>query len=148
MDLLHSDHRPAVVAAMTPFPYYVEADDPVAEAERIMREHGVRHVPVQEHGQPVGLLSERDVAHHVNPALGPAERQRIRVGSVCRREDLFVVDVGEPLDRVLQTMAERQLGSALVVKRGKLAGIFTVVDACRLFAGILRERYDVPDDAA
>jgi hypothetical protein len=37
-------------------------------------------------------------------------------------------------------MAEHQLGSAIVTRRGKLAGIFTVTDACHHFAEYLREQ--------
>jgi CBS domain-containing protein len=36
-------------------------------------------------------------------------------------------------------MAEHRLGSALVVRKGKLVGVFTVTDACRVLAGWLRE---------
>ena len=47
-------------------------------------------------------------------------------------------------------MAEQRMGSALVVRRGKLVGVFTVTDACRLLAAWLRERFPDPagDDVA
>jgi CBS domain-containing protein len=38
-------------------------------------------------------------------------------------------------------MARDHIGAALVVRRGKLVGIFTVTDACRLFAEWLRVRF-------
>jgi hypothetical protein len=38
-------------------------------------------------------------------------------------------------------MAKRRLGAALVVKDGRLAGIFTLTDACQCFAESLRERF-------
>jgi hypothetical protein len=38
-------------------------------------------------------------------------------------------------------MAERHIGSALVVKGEKLAGIFTATDAFRGFAQLLRTHY-------
>jgi acetoin utilization protein AcuB len=54
------------------------------------------------------------------------------------------------LDEVLAHMAEHQLGSAIVTRHGKLAGIFTVTDACRHFAEYLRDqvRRAGGDDAA
>lgn len=149
MDWSGIHHMPSVKAVMTPFPYFVDIDAPVAEAEQVMREHGVRHVPVQEKGQPVGVVSERDVAFLVNPALGRSERGRISVRHVCVREDLFVVDLEAPLDGVLAEMAERHIGSALVVRKGRLAGIFTTTDACRALASLLRDRYGTgPDEVA
>jgi hypothetical protein len=34
-------------------------------------------------------------------------------------------------------MARRHIGSAIVMRRGKLAGIFTAVDACRILSEYL-----------
>jgi hypothetical protein len=34
-------------------------------------------------------------------------------------------------------MAEKKLGSAIVLEDGKVAGIFTAVDACRALAEVL-----------
>jgi CBS domain-containing protein len=42
---------------------------------------------------------------------------------------------------VLDAMAEKRLGSVLVLKEGELAGLFTAVDACRLLAQNLLEQY-------
>ncbi len=149
MDLLSLSHMPTIKAVMTPFPYYVEIDAPVSEAEAIIREHGVRHVPVQKDGEPVGIISDRDISLLVNRALGTSERQRIRVRHICVTEDLYVADVDAPLDQVLDDMAERQIGSVLVAKKGKLAGIFTTTDACRALAVVMRDRHGrLPDEVA
>ena len=51
------------------------------------------------------------------------------------------MDLSEPLDRVLSKMARLQVGSVLVVKEDRLAGIFTVTDACRSFAECLRAQF-------
>jgi len=40
------------------------------------------------------------------------------------------VDLNTPLDRVLYEMADRQVDATLVVRKGKLVGVFTVMDAC------------------
>jgi CBS domain-containing protein len=66
------------------------------------------------------------------------------VGEVCVRH-AYVVEDAERLDRVLLRMAADRIGSALVTRRGKLVGIFTVSDACRLFASWLRGRFPDPD---
>jgi CBS domain-containing protein len=55
--------------------------------------------------------------------------------------DPYVVDLNAPLDRVLYEMAERQVDAALVVRKGKLVGVFTVLDACRLLAQVVRSRF-------
>ena len=43
----------------------------------------------------------------------------------------------EPLDRVVLQMADRHLGSAMVARDGRVIGIFTVTDACRVLGRLL-----------
>jgi acetoin utilization protein AcuB len=147
VDLRDYRHMPPVAAAMTPFPYHVQADDPISEVERLMVQHGIRHVPVQDGGRVVGIISERDLHHLVNPALPPRDRERIHARDVLV-PDPYVAEMSAPLDEVLAEMARRQIGSALVVRHGRLAGILSATDACRLLAEILRQRFPGGDDAA
>ena len=112
-----------------------------------MEEHEIRHVPVQRDGQVVGIITERDLHHLVNPSLPAVDKQRIRARDVLVSEP-YVVEVGAPLDEVVAEMAERHIGSAIVVKNRKLAGILSVTDVCRVLAEILRHRFPHPGDAA
>ena len=57
--------------------------------------------------------------------------------SRARVEGCYTGELATPLVIVLRHMAEHRLGSALVTRRGKLAGVFTVTDACRAFADYL-----------
>jgi len=50
------------------------------------------------------------------------------------------------LDHVLMEMADRHIGSVLVVREKRLAGIFTVTDACRRFGEFLRATFPPGDD--
>jgi acetoin utilization protein AcuB len=129
--------KPTLAAAMTPFPYAVDLDAQVADAEALMQKHGIHHLPVT-HGQDlVGIVTARDLAaraHHT-----------VRVRD-CYLPDPYIVELGTPLDEVLFRMAARHIGSAIVTRQGKLAGIFTHVDACRTFAAHLRAQYPEPTD--
>ncbi len=60
------------------------------------------------------------------------------------------MDRSGPRENVLVTMADRHIGSAIVTRRGKLAGVFTTLDACRAFGRYLQENFPHPqgDDAA
>jgi hypothetical protein len=42
-------------------------------------------------------------------------------------------------------MAEQRIGSAVVTRRGKLAGVFTSNDACRVFADYLDDVLPIGD---
>lgn len=145
LDNLH--HMPTIKVAMTPFPFFVEIDQSIATARAMMREHEIHHLPVTEDGALIGVLSERDVR-----LLEVSRRGRDDLGSVreaCMR-DVYVVDVDTPLDEVLAHIAESHVGSVLVVKNGKLAGILTNSDVCRVLADLLRQRFPAPptDDSA
>jgi acetoin utilization protein AcuB len=48
--------------------------------------------------------------------------------------ELYKVATDTPLKEVLQTMAERGVGSCLVVDGAKLLGIYTSSDAVRMLA--------------
>lgn len=119
---------PPIKSVMTPFPHSIEASEEASRAGAMMAEHGVRHLPVMQDGQPMGVLTAADV-------LGRAAEGS--AGEACRR-NVYIVDLYEPLDRVLTNMAEQHFESALVVKEGKLVGIFTITDACRYFGKLLR----------
>ena len=143
---------PTIKSVMTPFPYHVAVGDGLDAARRLMEKHEIRHLPVMDGGELVGVVSERDIHRLLeNLTIGTSE-QELLVRDACV-EDIYVVDLNERLDLVLLTMAERHIGSVLVTKQGRLAGLFTVTDACRSFAQFLRTHFagslrGDPDDAA
>ena len=109
-----------------------------------MKGHAIRHLPVMDGAKLVGVITQRDIALVLDPSLGQA-LEGTSVGDVCST-DLYVVELTEPLDRVLAHMSKRHIGSALVVKQGRLAGILTVTDVCRLFGDHLRSLFPPSDD--
>lgn len=136
-------HMPQAVAVMTPFPYSVDLDATLAEAIALMKEHRFRHLPVVDSGRLRGVLSERDVHTALGRNLGFHNAEGVQVRDIFH-DDAFTVEADAPLDVVAHEMAERHVGSALVTKHGKLVGVFTSTDACRLLAQVLRERFPPP----
>jgi acetoin utilization protein AcuB len=124
---------------MTPFPWFIQVDDRIEQAVSLMREQDIRHLPVTRDGELVGIVTERDIQLAESMAADSSGR-KILVREVCAFEP-YVVDIGDRLDGVLLEMARRRIGSALVVKQGKLAGIFTATDACRAFGDFLRAMF-------
>jgi CBS domain-containing protein len=133
---------PPMKAVMTPFPYWVDIEAPVASAQAMMQKHAIRHLPVMEGGNLVSVLGERELQRAAESAAAD-----LRVRDVCEPGP-YVVELVEPLDRVLYHMAEHRLDSVLVTKDGKLAGIFTMSDACRHFGKLLRSLFPPGGDSA
>ncbi len=127
---------PKVGLVMTSFPYFVEADDTAAKIERMMSDHDIRHLPVQDKGEIVGMISERDLHHFVKPDASQEEKARVTARDLMVG-DPYVVAFNTPLNEVVSGMANRHIGSAIVVRRGKLAGVLTAIDVCRLLAEYL-----------
>lgn len=143
MDLERLDHVPAMAAVMTPFPWSVGPDEPLARATDLMAEHGFRHVPVHDGHSLVGVVIERDAKALATVHAGEARPLRVRDALSAIP---CVVEVSEPLDRVALMMASEHVEFALVTKHGRLAGIFTATDACRVLGRVLRGLFPGPQD--
>jgi len=128
---------PLLKTEMTPFPWWVDIDEPLLAARELMRQHKVRHLPVKDNGKLVSVVTDRDLKFALDPDLGLPPRESLRVRDVCVYT-AYIVDIECRLEQVLETMAERKIGSALVTRDGKLVGIFTSPDACRVLARMIR----------
>ena len=128
-----SVRMPLIKAVMTPFPHSIPRDARLEEAKRMMSLHKIRHLPVVEGQTLVGIVSERDLLHADQHAALPS-----RVADICQ-PDVYVVELTERLDGVLDEMLERKIGSAVVVRGDRIVGIFTTVDACRYLQKILKD---------
>ena len=134
---------PSVANVMTPFPYSIESKEGLDTAQTMMRTHRIRHLPVTRDGDLVGIVSARDVI--VAQGLGSATDAQRTVGAICN-PDPHVVSVHDRLDQVTLEIAERQLSSALVTKNGRMVGILTTTDICRLLGEFLRQVFPDPED--
>jgi acetoin utilization protein AcuB len=128
---------PCVGDLMTRTPVVVEVDAAVVEAQDLMVDHEIRHLPVVEAGQLVGIVSDRDLAALENDADAAPLASSRRVREICSL-DHYSVSPETPLDDVLLHMAEQRIGSVVVAEAEKVIGAFTATDACRVFAEHLR----------
>lgn len=134
-----SEATTTIRARMTAAPHTIGMEQTISTAARLMRDHRVRHLPVLHGGQVVGMLSERDVA--VVEALDDVDPEVVTVEEAMSGSP-YVVDADADVGEVAATMAAHKYGSAIVVAKNRVAGIFTTVDACRLLAELLAARRD------
>lgn len=116
---------------MTRQPWAVRVDDSTAVARRMLAEREVRHLPVLDGDQLVGMVTERDLAI-------AADRIGVPVEAVMTT--VHFVDVDTPLEAVLETMSEHRWDAVVVTSDGRIEGIFTAMDAVRVLRDLLRRR--------
>jgi acetoin utilization protein AcuB len=122
---------------MTPSPHVVTRGKTLAQAHQAMREKGIRHLPVVEGGRLVGLVSQRDL--YLLETLKGVDVARETIEEAMTA-DPIAVPPDAPLEEVAEAMAARKHGSAVVVDRGAVVGIFTTTDALRALVSVLKRR--------
>jgi len=140
---------PPIRKLMTPFPYAVDLDEDTAAAKALMAEHDFHHLPVTSEDRLVGVITAHDIAQFEHALGKRGEHGPAPVRDVYR-SDAYIVDMEAPLDCVLAEMAKRHIGSVVITRKGRLAGVFTTTDLCRYVAEDLRYRLrpDGGNDAA
>ena len=111
---------------MTRSPHTIGRDQTLKTASEVMREHGVRHLPVLHGGQLLGILSNRDV--FLVESLEGVDEDAVTVEEAMTAEP-YIVAEGDDLKSVVTTMAESKFGAAVVMEGRNVTGIFTTIDA-------------------
>ncbi len=118
---------------MTRHPVMIEPDRSVVEAQGIMAEMRVRHVPVVEEGKRlVGLITQESLR------VPPAQLTSLNVWEITRflsgmtvkdvmikRKDVITIGPDATIEEAARLMVERNIGCLPVVEEGIVAGIIT-----------------------
>jgi acetoin utilization protein AcuB len=121
---------------MTKQPHTIGDDQNLAVARERMHHFDVRHLPVLHGGHLVGVVSSRDIA--MVEALPGIDITRVTVNQAMAEEP-WTVTADTSLAHVAATMAERKLGTAIVVDgegSDQVVGVFTTTDALRALASL------------
>jgi acetoin utilization protein AcuB len=121
---------------MTHAPLTIGQEQTLNVAHEVMRENRVRHLPVLEGGKLVGVLSQRDL--HLIETLRDVDPTKTTVDEAMTG-DVYVTGPDAGLDEVASKMAEHKYGSAVVVERGKVIGVFTTIDALNVLSEMVRQ---------
>lgn len=124
---------PLVERYMTPLPQTIDASAMMQRAHEIMRQHKIRHLPVLESGELVGVVTMRDL--HLLESLKDVDPAAVPVSDAMSRKP-YTVEPKQSIDKVAAHMAAFKIGSAVVVEEGSVAGIFTTHDALRALVHI------------
>jgi acetoin utilization protein AcuB len=107
---------------------------PLAEAHRMMNDHGIRHLPVLEGGRLVGMLSQRDL--HLIETIKDVDPNEVQVEEAMS-QDCYTAEPEDSLAAVAREMAAHKYGSAVILRGAEVLGIFTTTDALRALDMVL-----------
>lgn len=124
----------AIREVMTPAPHTIGSDQKLALARSIMRDHGLRHLPVLRGGKLVGVLSERDLLFLESMAGVDLE---IDCVADAMTPDIYTAHPDDALRDVARIMYLHKFGCAVVMDGSRLLGIFTTSDALRHLVDVL-----------
>jgi acetoin utilization protein AcuB len=128
---------PHIDRYMTTSPYSIGQEQRLSQAHRLMREHNIRHLPVLHGGLLVGVLSDRDL--HLIETLRDVDPEKVLIEEAMS-PTVYTVSPKAMLDEVVREMAHHKYGCAVVIDNGKVVGVFTTIDAMRVFADLLETR--------
>ena len=145
--MLVEDVMQAAVITITP-------KTSLPEAMRLVRQRGIRHLPVVDHDTLVGIVSDRDLKQAMaSPATGLESHELRYLLDAVTADDIMtraVVTVGRmfPIEEAARLMVTEKISALPVTERGKLIGIVTETDVLQLFvhgmgAGQPSSRIDV-----
>jgi len=132
---------------MTPHPITITPDRSVFEAQQIMKERNIRHLPViTPKGTLVGLVTRTSLDTALPAKLTTLsiwelnyQLNQIKVSQAMER-NLVTVPENMPIEQAARLMVEKKVGSLLVVRGDRLVGIITDIDMMRILEELLGAR--------
>jgi adenylylsulfate kinase len=133
-----------VKAWMSPQPITVPPATPITEARHLMQRERIRHLPIVEHDQLVGIVTDRDIRLNLpSPATSLSMWEvnhllaKLTVGEVMTKG---VVTVGSTrsIEAAETLMIDHRIGALPVLEGGRLVGILTETDLLHALVTALR----------
>jgi acetoin utilization protein AcuB len=128
---------------MTKNPITVESESLVLEAQKIMREHHIRRLPIVDKGKLTGIVTQHDLLEAApSPATSLSIHElnyllsKMKVKEIMKKSPV-TVGPDTPFEEALTIGQEKKIGSFPVVEDGKLVGITTESDIVRVLSRAL-----------
>ena len=117
---------------MSPRFIIIGPDASLAEARSLLDQHRIRHLPVVEKGNPVGIITDRDI----RSAASASSLGQVKVGEIMTR-NLIMVTPDTQVQEAAKLMVTHRIGGLPVQKEGKLVGIITETDLLNALVEIM-----------
>ncbi|MCE5276281.1 MAG: CBS domain-containing protein [Syntrophaceae bacterium] len=107
-------------------------DAGIRDALVAMKKHSVRHLPVVENGQFLGLVTLGDLKQAIIASM----IEQLKVSDVMIREP-YTITRETSLEKAAEIIYEKRIGCLPVVEDEKIVGILTVNDILKAFIDIM-----------
>jgi len=121
----------------------IDEDVSIVKASKLMKEHGMQHLPVMKNSRLLGIISDRDLKeaqssnatslhiHELHYLL-----EKLKVKEIMPRK-LYTTNAETPVDKAAALMLKHNISALPVVdNKGNLEGIITKGDVFRAMAAI------------
>ncbi|MFN3284110.1 MAG: CBS domain-containing protein [Pseudothermotoga sp.] len=124
----------------------VSPDSTFSEAMDLIRKKGIRRLPVVKDGKVVGIVTEKDLL-----SASPSQAttldvweltsllNKLKIKQIMRKEVIHV-HPNTPIEDAAKIMADKKIGSLVVLEEEKLVGIITESDIFKVFTNMLGAR--------
>jgi len=112
----------------------ITPDRPMLDASHLMETNQIRYLCVSDKEEIVGIISVRDLVRYFVDSEGGPIRDLDNVYrplSVLMRTTMETIPSERTVLEAAQTMAEKRIGSLLVIEAGEMVGIVTETDVVR-----------------
>src|SRR5574341_1197672 len=128
---------------MKPNPITVSPEDSFRHAMTLIRERGIRHLPVVEDGRLVGIVTDRDL-RQASPSQATSLEihelhyllERVTVREIMTTK-VHTVTPDTPIEEAARLMLRHRIGGVPVLGEGALVGILTETDILSAFVDLM-----------
>ncbi len=131
---------------MTPHVYTIEACDSLYRCQEMFHKFKIRHLPVTEQGNLVGMLSLTDI---MRLSFGPVFDQEdktdnavfemLNIDQVMKHQP-FTVKPSDTVQEVAEIFTKQEFHALPVVQEGELVGIVTTTDVIKYLLQVPENR--------
>ena len=122
-------------------------DDYLSDALYMMKQPGIKHLPVLKNGTLLGIISDRDIKEHSPSKATTLDIYELhyllaktKIKDVMKAK-VITTDPGTPVEEAAMIMLDRNIGCLPVLEQGQLVGIISDKDIFRALVDITGVRH-------
>jgi acetoin utilization protein AcuB len=124
-------------------PVAVSPEDSFRHAMTLIRQKGIRHLPVVEAGRLVGIVTDRDI-RQTSPSPATSLEihelhyllEKVKIREIMTKK-VYTVTPDSPIEEAARLMLQHKIGGLPVLHAGRVVGIITETDILAAFVDVM-----------